>query len=175
MFLYALILEFNMLFDKNVKPGGYEVVKEGANNVLRVNYNEYSQVPSIEDSAVTMAKVVDMLVEVPGVNMIVFSQRRNYTYGYEQTDILNEIASLYSYLTKQKRILTLSLFDQTEAFRIHSQEWGEGGGRFVFWFFFLLFVFVLWWVVVRTKKKKKKKKHVREEEYLCFFFDEFLF
>ena len=125
MFLYAIILEFNMLFDKNVKPGGYEVVKEGANNVLRVNYNEYSQVPSIEDSAVTMAKVVDMLVEVPGVNMIVFSQRRNYTYGYEQTDILNEIASLYSYLTKQKRILTLSLFDQTEAFRIHSQEWGE--------------------------------------------------
>src|SRR3990167_8307061 len=113
-----------MLFDKKVNPGDYEVVKEGANNVLRVNYENYPQIPSVEDSSTTMAKIIDTLIEVPGINMIIFSQRRNYTYSYEQTEILNEIASLFNYLTKQKRILSLGLFDQTETFRVYAQEWG---------------------------------------------------
>ncbi|MBI4158773.1 type II/IV secretion system ATPase subunit [Candidatus Woesearchaeota archaeon] len=114
-----------MLFDKKVKPGGYVIEKEGANTLLKINYDGYPSIPSIEDSDATMAKVMDILVESPGVNTILFTQRRNYVYSYEQTNILNEIAGLYSYLTKQKKILSLSFFEQTEAFQFYSQEWRE--------------------------------------------------
>lgn len=114
-----------MLFDKKVKPGEYIIEKEGANTILKINYDGYPFVPSVEDSDSTMAKVVDILVESPGVNTIIFTQRRNYVYNYEQTNILNEIAGLYNYLTKQKKILSLSFFDQTESFQFYSDGWRE--------------------------------------------------
>ncbi|MBI2106821.1 type II/IV secretion system ATPase subunit [Candidatus Woesearchaeota archaeon] len=114
-----------MLFDKKIKPGDYIIEKEGANTILKINFDGYPSVPSVEDSDSTMAKVVDILVESPGVNTIMFAQRRNYVYSYEQTNILNEIAGLYNYLTKQKKILSLSFFEQTEAFQFYSSEWRE--------------------------------------------------
>jgi len=114
-----------MLFDKKVKPGDYVIEKEGANTILKINYDGYPSLPSVEDSEFTMARVIDILVESPGVNTILFTQRRNYVYSYEQTNILSEIAGVYSYLTKQKKILSLSFFEQTATFQFYAQEWRE--------------------------------------------------
>ncbi len=114
-----------MLFDKKVKPGDYVIEKEGASTILKINYDGYPSIPSVEDSESTMAKVIDILVESPGVNTILFTQRRNYVYSYEQTNILSEIAGVYSYLIKQKKILSLSFFEQTEAFQFYAGEWRE--------------------------------------------------
>ena len=110
-----------MLFDKKVKPGDYVIEKEGANTILKINYDGYPSLPSVEDSEFTMARVIDILVESPGVNTILFTQRRNYVYSYEQTNILSEIAGVYSYLTKQKKILSLSFFEQTATFQFYAQ------------------------------------------------------
>lgn len=86
---------------------GYEVLKEGNENVIRINVEEWPYVPSIEDNALVMALTIDKLVEVPSVQRIVFVQRKNYVYDYAQTQMLLEIAALYNRLVKQKRALSI--------------------------------------------------------------------
>ncbi|MBI2667293.1 type II/IV secretion system ATPase subunit [Candidatus Woesearchaeota archaeon] len=86
----------------------YQILKEGQEDVLRINAEQWSFVPSIEGNSVVMAKTVDYLVQVPSAGRIIFTQRRNYSYDYEQTQMLVEIANLYKMLIKQKKILTLA-------------------------------------------------------------------
>jgi len=105
-----------MLFDKKIKPCGYEVVKEGNLDVLKINCNGCPYSPSIEDSEICMSRTIDKLIEVPSTSRIIFSCRRNYEYNYDQTQILIEIANLYKYLVKQKKILSLSLLPQLGAY-----------------------------------------------------------
>ena len=61
-----------MLFGKKIKPGDYGVVKEGQEEIMQVNYNNYPYSPSIEDSEVCMARTIDQLAQVPSVTRIVF-------------------------------------------------------------------------------------------------------
>ncbi|MBI2208660.1 type II/IV secretion system ATPase subunit [Candidatus Woesearchaeota archaeon] len=91
------------LFDDN-KPFSYEVIREGEDVVLSVNLEGYPHVPSLEDDPVVMSKACDMLVEVKDATRIVFMQKRNYEYDYEQTILLREIAGLYSRLIRRKEI-----------------------------------------------------------------------
>ncbi len=86
----------------------YQVLKEGQEDILKINAEQWSFVPSIEDNAVVMAKTIDYLVQVPSAGRIIFTQRRNYSYSYEQTQMLVEIANLYKMLIKQRRVLTLA-------------------------------------------------------------------
>ncbi len=93
----------------------YQVVKEGKENVLKVDATSWSYLPSIEDNGIVMASVIDQLTQNPDVTKIVFMQRRNYTYDYDQVQILVEIASLYNHLIKQKKVLSfLNLKSDTE-------------------------------------------------------------
>ncbi|MAG52753.1 MAG: hypothetical protein CMH62_02205 [Nanoarchaeota archaeon] len=84
---------------------GYEILKEGRESVMRLNYEKVSFVPSLEDSATCMADAVGKLAEEPGVSRIVFRQRRNYHYGPFQTTMLNQIGALYNHLIKTKKFL----------------------------------------------------------------------
>lgn len=93
---------------KGIPSCGYEIVKEGQEEVMRVNCNQCSYLPSIEDSAICMARTIDKLVEVPSVSRIILNQRRNYGYDYEQTQMLVEIANLYNHLIKQKKVLSFA-------------------------------------------------------------------
>ena len=98
-----------MLFSKKTKPGDYEVVKQGNEEVMWLNYNNYSFSPSIEDSSMCMSKTIDFLTQSPGVSRIVFSQMgKNYEYDFTQTSVLIEIATIYNHFIKQKKILTLA-------------------------------------------------------------------
>ena len=107
----------------NKKRGsGVSVVKEGGANVLYINIDGYKFIPSLEASGMTMALVIDSLIENPGVNRIVFVHRRNYIYGEEQTQMLAEIARMYSYLIKQKKIIGLQLIPFTGYEEIYG-EW----------------------------------------------------
>lgn len=92
---------------KKLKPGEYELVEEGEEHIMRVNFFGLSYPPSIEDNGICMASIIDKLIESPGVNRIVLSFDRNYQYDSEQTAMLREIANIYIFLTKQKRILSL--------------------------------------------------------------------
>ena len=84
---------------------GYEILKEGKESVMRLNYEKNSFVPSLEDNELCMADVVGKLSEEPGISRIVFNQRRNYHYGSDQIEILNQVASLYNHLIKTKKFI----------------------------------------------------------------------
>jgi|TARA_Y100000034_G_scaffold117140_1_gene156293 type IV secretory pathway ATPase VirB11/archaellum biosynthesis ATPase len=97
----------NMAFlDKKLGPGDYEIVEEGNQQILKVNYLGVSFQPSIEHSKLCMNDIVDKLIQVPSINRIVLSSDRNYMYDENQTQILREVANLYVYLTRQKKILS---------------------------------------------------------------------
>ena len=81
----------------------YETFHEAENKILRISAERCTFPPSIEYSDVCMAKVIDALLENPGVTVIILSQLREYEYDYTQTMLLNELASLYKKLNKDER------------------------------------------------------------------------
>ncbi len=85
----------------------YEIIKEGTEDVMKIDYSKGREVPSLADSKFCMSDVVDKILKVPRVNRVIFVQTRNYQYSTEQIDMLREIANLYSYLTKQKKFLNV--------------------------------------------------------------------
>ena len=101
-----------MLFKPTTQLFGYEVVKEGREDIMYVNCFGYPLVPSISDDAAIMARVIDNLIENPKINRIVLSQQKNYVYSHEKTRLLAEIANIYTYLLRQEQILSLDASQQ---------------------------------------------------------------
>ncbi len=99
-----------VLFKKRLKTGEHEIVREGAEDVMHINYEEYPQIPSLEDDALTMSRVIEKLAVTP-VARIVFYQKKKYEYSYHQTQILVEVAQIYNYFVKQKKLLTLAALE----------------------------------------------------------------
>ena len=91
------------------KKKNYEIIKEAQDSILRIDTTSWSYLPSIENNPLVMAYIIDLLIEVPDVTRIVFNQRRNYIYNYEQTLMLIEIANLHNHLVKQKKLLALGI------------------------------------------------------------------
>lgn len=96
------------LFDTTKKPFSYDVIREGDDVILSVNLEDYPRIPSIEDDPVVMSKMCNIILEVKDATKIIFVQKRNYEYDYDQTLLLREIAKLYSQLTKRKDIFSYS-------------------------------------------------------------------
>src|SRR3989344_9225900 len=88
------------------EKSNYEIIREGEEDVLKINYESVPYSPSIEESPNVMMDIIDRLAENPSVSRLTFSQRRHYNYNFEQTQMLMEIANIYGYLTKRKRVLT---------------------------------------------------------------------
>ena len=95
-----------MIFKPETKLYAYEVVREGGQDVMYINYLGAPFVPSIADLPVVMARTIDYLIEAPSVSRIVFVQQRNYSYDIREVQMLNEIAQLYVHLIKQEKILS---------------------------------------------------------------------
>jgi len=85
----------------------YEIIREGSEEILKINANSWPYSPSIEDNPLVMVKVIDYLAEFPAVSRIILNQSRNFNYNEKQTLILNEVARFYSHVTKQKKMLSL--------------------------------------------------------------------
>lgn len=81
----------------------YEILREGEDIILRIDYTEQSRIPSIEDDPICMSRTMDRLIEVKNVTKIVFYQKRDYEYDYHNTRLLIELAQLYTTLIKQKK------------------------------------------------------------------------
>src|SRR3989344_8879185 len=87
----------------------YEIIREGEDAILRVNCERLLRSPSIEDDPVYMAKTVETLLEVGKVTKILFYQKRDYEYDYDQTMMLREIAGLYAKLISQKDMFSYDI------------------------------------------------------------------
>jgi archaeal flagellar protein FlaI len=95
-----------VLTKKQLGPGDYEIIEEGQQQILRINYLGVSFPPSIEHSKSCMDDVIDKLIQVPSVSRVLLSADRNYIYDEGQTQLLREVANLYVYLTRQKKVLS---------------------------------------------------------------------
>ncbi len=93
------------LFRKKLKTGEHEVLEEGTEEVMHINYEGYSQVPSVEDDPITMSRAIEKLAQSPTAR-IIFHQNKRYEYNYSQTLMLTEVAQVYNHFIKQKKILT---------------------------------------------------------------------
>jgi len=101
----------------------FEVVREGEDTIIRVNCEEYTRIPSIEDDPVTMSKILDMLIQVPNATKIVISQKRDYEYDFDQTQMLKEIATLSNQLAKQKEVFSYEALSFGGLCKIYQEEW----------------------------------------------------
>ncbi|MBN1544973.1 type II/IV secretion system ATPase subunit [Candidatus Woesearchaeota archaeon] len=111
------------LFQGNLPIYGYEVVKEGEDNVMRVNYEGAPIVPSIEDNPTVMARTCDNLIESKNATKIIFLQKREYEYDYNQTALLREVALIYDKLSRQKDMFTLQALQIDEASKQFAKIW----------------------------------------------------
>ncbi len=95
-----------VLFKKKVQPGEHEIVKEGSEDIIHINYETYTRIPSIEDDPLVMSSVIEKLTQSPSVNRIIFHQNKKYEYSYLQTQMLIEVSQIFNHFIKQKSILT---------------------------------------------------------------------
>ncbi|MEM4638024.1 MAG: type II/IV secretion system ATPase subunit [Candidatus Woesearchaeota archaeon] len=93
-----------MLFNNQSSSSTFDILHEGDETILRIDYDNSLEIPSIEDSESCMSDTIDKLISNRNVTKIVFYQRREYEYDYNQTRLLLEIAKIYSYLIKQKHL-----------------------------------------------------------------------
>ncbi len=96
-----------MIFEKGAALYRYEVIREAGENVMYINYMGSLSIPSLADSPLCMARTVDYLIESPNISRIVFVQHRNYSYPFAQVSLLLDIAHLYTYLTRQEKVLSV--------------------------------------------------------------------
>ncbi len=101
----------NMASIEKKGEGAYVVVKEGNEEVLKIDVEYVTYIPSLEADSSCMGSIIGKLVTVPSIKRIIFVGKRNYSYGYDDTQKLIEIANLYNYLVKQKRIFGVSMDD----------------------------------------------------------------
>jgi len=94
--------EIMALFGETKKPFTYDILREGEEIILMIDLEQYPLIPSLEDDPVCMSRTVDILIEAGIVTKIVYAQKRNYEYDYNQTLLIQEIAKLYSQLTKRR-------------------------------------------------------------------------
>ena len=95
-----------MLFKPGTPLYSYEVIREAGHQVMYINYLGAVNVPNIAEDANIMARTIELLIESPDISRIVFVQQRNYSYSSPETFLLQEIANLCVYLTKQEKILS---------------------------------------------------------------------
>ncbi|MFP4568209.1 MAG: ATPase, T2SS/T4P/T4SS family [Candidatus Woesearchaeota archaeon] len=84
----------------------YTLTKESVDNVLKVNYLGTPRNPSIEEDPLCMAKTCDILASNPNITKIIFSQKHDFEYEYDQVRLLLEVAKLYKRLIKQKDLFS---------------------------------------------------------------------
>ena len=84
----------------------YSVERKGEEDILYMDYKNAPFSASISDFPKIMEDVVNALTENSNVSRVVLVQDKNYSYDYRETNYLLEIASLYTYLSRQEKILS---------------------------------------------------------------------
>lgn len=93
-----------MMFKEGTPLHAYEIIREGGESVLFINYLGASYVPSLANYPEVMARTIDLLSEDSNVSRIVFVQQRNYSHDFKQVKYLMEISQLYDFLVNNEKI-----------------------------------------------------------------------
>jgi type IV secretory pathway ATPase VirB11/archaellum biosynthesis ATPase len=84
-------------------PLEYEV----KDNILRINCLNWAVAPSVEDSDIAMAVVIDKLLENKGITKVILAEARENEYNEDQTGMLREIAEAYDKILNVEKILSI--------------------------------------------------------------------
>lgn len=87
--------------EEKAKACKYDLIRQGEDTIMRIDCEDCSRIPSLEDNPECMANTIDKLNEATNVTKIVFSQKRDYEYDFDQTQLLMEIAHAYKRIIKQ--------------------------------------------------------------------------
>ncbi len=109
--------------EQTKKDWEFEIMEEGEENILFIYVETIPDIPSIEDDGFIMGKTVDILTQADRITKIVFTQKRDYEYDFNQTQMLMELALLYRKFIKDKAIFGYSSYDLSpiEVNRTHNQ------------------------------------------------------
>jgi len=97
-----------MLFKPGTPLYSYEIIREAGSQVMYVNYLGATEVPNLAADANVMEMAIGLLAKSPNISRLVFVQQRNYSYNPAQIFLLQEIAHLSVFLTKQEKMLSPS-------------------------------------------------------------------
>lgn len=92
--------------EKNKGLWSYEAIHEGDETILKIDCEDYIRVPALEDDPSVMGMTCDKIAEVGNVTKIIYTQKRDYEYDFEQTQLIGEIAHLHNTFLKQKSIFS---------------------------------------------------------------------
>lgn len=103
----------------------YDVVREGDEIILSVDYSARGRIPSIEDDEITMSETMTMLMENQSVTKILFTQKHDYEYDYSQVSLLLELARLYAKLVRNKELFSYQALAQNIATTLLASKYNE--------------------------------------------------
>ncbi len=92
--------------EESKKDWEFDVIEEGEENILFIYVEGIPFIPSIEDYKEYMAHTIDILTQLERITKIIFTQKRDYEYDFEQTQLLLELARIYKNLIKNKTLLS---------------------------------------------------------------------
>ena len=93
-----------MAIFKDSGQANYSVDREGEDTILRGDFSNTLELPSIEDNPICMSLTIEKLAQTRGITKIIFFQKREYEYDFDQTQMLNEIAELFVHISKEKNM-----------------------------------------------------------------------
>ena len=64
------------------EKSNYEIIREGEEDVLKLNYETVPYSPSVEEDPNVMMEVIEKLAENPSVSRLTFSQITHYNYNF---------------------------------------------------------------------------------------------
>lgn len=99
-------------------PQGFEIIEEGEDVILKVDYDKEITIPSLEDSESCMARTMEILTQVGEISKIIFYQKRDYEYNQAQTSLLKEMAHLYKRLYQKKDIMSYKLLLTNPSYKL---------------------------------------------------------
>src|SRR3989344_6890954 len=79
-----------------------------------------------------MASTMDLLIEVGQTTKVVYLQKREYEYPFEQVTLLLEIAQLFNLLSKQKTLFSFDTFTYQQTYQRGAEERYNDVQRFLF-------------------------------------------
>ncbi len=103
----------------------YDIVREGDDIVLLVDYSQRGRIPSIEDDEITMSETMTMLMENQSTTKLIFSQKHDYEYDYSQVTLILELAKLYAKLVRNKELFSYPALAQNIATTLLASKYNE--------------------------------------------------
>jgi len=87
----------------------YDVLREGPFKVLKIDYENVPEAPSLEDSSFCMEQTVNILVKAGFVNKIVYSQKCEFEYDETSARLLNELRDFFVDLLSKDSMLNYTI------------------------------------------------------------------